>query len=284
MIEHTAIEEFYDAFSKRLLADYVYGNKRVMAQLQFLREAIAPNTRCILVVGCGSGQTAHFIAARVARDARVLALDISEKNISIATSLFSHKRVEYLVGDILVDPVPGVWDVVVLPDVYEHVPENARGALHARLRTLLAEHGKVLLTLPSPGHQEMLHASGSGLQIVDETVTLQDLQRLADDLNAAVSYFALISVWANNDYVHAVIERGALRETSIRAEDLVAIKRQHRVPPRLVDGIMKIAGRFSDELRTRLRRWRVRRVMGHDCLPVGRGGEADSSAQTAEAP
>jgi len=283
-MERRAVGAFYDAFSNRLLADYVYGNKRVMAQLQFVREAIAPNTRCILVVGCGSGQSAHFIATRVARAARVLALDISEKNISIARSIFSHKRVEYLVGDILVDPVPGVWDVVVLPDVYEHLPADARGALHTRLRTLLVEHGKVLLTLPSPGHQEMLRALGSGLQIVDATVTLQDLQRLADDLNAAVSYFALVSVWANNDYVHAVIERGALQETPIKPKDRLPIKRQRRTPPRLVDWIMKVVGRFSDGLRARARRWRVRRVMGHDCLPVRRGGEGDSPAPTAEAP
>ena len=64
----------------------------------------------------------------------------------------------------------------MLPDIYEHPPQEARGRLSAR-SACSPEGGLVLLTAPTPGHQAALRRPGKGLQPVDEEVSLPDLVR-----------------------------------------------------------------------------------------------------------
>ena len=203
-----ATQRFYDQFSSRFVRDYVWGNLRVERQLKFLAAAIPPAVRTALVIGCGSGESARFVAHRVARGSTVLGVDISSESLRLARALNSHPRVRYEQLDVLSDELEGIFDVVILPDVYEHIPAAMRRVLHQKLDGALAEEGRVLLTFPSPGHQAALAAAGEGLQIVDEVVTLDDMRDLARDVRAELTYFNLISVWRANDYVHAGITRG----------------------------------------------------------------------------
>jgi SAM-dependent methyltransferase len=211
-----------------------------MAQFDFLRDALPRQVRSVLVIGCGSGQGAHFVATRVARQARVLGVDISPASIAIAEKLFAHSRIEYRCMDVATEGLSGVWEVIVFPDVYEHIPVAARPGLHQQLRSALAPNGLLLLTLPSRWHQEMLHVRGSGLQIVDETVTLEDLQQLARDIDGNITYYAMVSVWGGHDYVHAVLERGRSSELPIGGHDRVPI---HRCQPPLRARLRLVAGR-----------------------------------------
>jgi len=226
MTDARRVEAFYDAFSERLLRDYLIPNRRVLAQCTFLRDALSGDERRVLVIGCGSGQVTHEIAATMTRRADVFGVDISGSNIAIAVALFGGRRLSYQRLDVLEDAVDGTWDVIVLPDVYEHIPATSRELLHGKLKRMLGESGRILLTFPSPGHQAMLHAMGVGLQVVDETVTLDDIMRMADDVDAAMTYFGYVSVFRTNDYVHAVLERGCDDVRPIIATDRLRIKRQ----------------------------------------------------------
>lgn len=51
-------------------------------------------------------------------------------------------------------------------------------------QNLLDDRGKVILTVPSPAHQEYLHRKGEGLQIIDEDVTLENLVCMAGEVAA----------------------------------------------------------------------------------------------------
>src|SRR5262244_10608 len=86
-------EKFYDVFSKRFLDDYVEKNDRVVAQKSLLKSAIHPEVANILIVGCGSGETAYFLAKHT--KANILAVDISSEALTLATRLFAHPRIEY---------------------------------------------------------------------------------------------------------------------------------------------------------------------------------------------
>jgi len=221
-----AVERFYDGFSARLLRDWIEGNRRVECQFRFLREALPASLGSILVVGCGNGAVARRLAARVAPRARVLALDLSGENVDVARRFFGHPRVEFRRADIIRDRVEGPWHAIVLPDVYEHIPASERPGVHARLAALLAPRGRLLLTLPSPGHQAWLRARGEELQVVDESVELSDLIALADDVGGTLAYYNRVSVWRTDDYVHAVIERGDPKPHPVGPPDQVPLKTQ----------------------------------------------------------
>lgn len=218
------VESYYDRFSKRLVRDLIYGNERIQQQLEFLSRAIPADTKSVLVIGSGSGQAVHFIASKVAPNAKVLAVDISANNLELGKTLFSHQNVEYRKIDITRDEVNGQWEVIVLPDVYEHIPRPVRDKVHAALDKLLSTNGRILLTLPTPGKQRALVEGGEGLQIVDEIVTLEDLAGLAASVHATLTYFNMISVYDTNDYIHSVIERHAESIRKITKNDMVPLK------------------------------------------------------------
>jgi SAM-dependent methyltransferase len=77
----------------------------------------------VLDVGCGNGALSHDIAVR--SGAEVLALDLSTESIIEASGRYPHPRVTYLAGNIMEEPVPGTFDVVVLSNVLEHVADRA---------------------------------------------------------------------------------------------------------------------------------------------------------------
>lgn len=230
----SSVQEFYDAFSGKLVRDYVNGNLRIDFQLGFLKRCVPPNAGSVLVIGCGSGHAPFFIAQKVAPRARILAVDISPENIGVARSLFRHKRIEYRRLDVLAEAPAGSWDVIVLPDVYEHIRTSDRPLLHRNLASSLDERGRVVMTFPSEGHQEMLRRRGAGLQVIDEVVTLDDLQVMAGEVSAALTYFAMISVWSTNDYVHAVMERLPEQMCPLSACSPLSIKGEAGGPGRML--------------------------------------------------
>ncbi|MEE8106864.1 MAG: class I SAM-dependent methyltransferase [Planctomycetota bacterium] len=242
------IEAYYDEFTENFVRDFIEGNERVRRQLRFFHGALPAAAEKVLVVGCGSGEGAYHVACQGASNTEVLAVDLSGKAIEIAQRLFPHPRVEYRKLDVLTEHLEGSWDAILLPDVYEHIPSDRRGDLHARLRALLAHDGVVLITVPSPGKQEALRVRGDGLQIIDETVTAMDIAKMGDELGAPLSYMRLVSVWEQDDYMHAVLSRGAARVAPLA---------------RRPEGLVRRARRFLDKhIGHRIRRRRVQRALG----------------------
>jgi len=214
-------EKFYDVFSKRFLDDYVEKNDRVVAQKSLLKSAIHPEVANILIVGCGSGETAYFLAKHT--KANILAVDISSEALTLATRLFAHPRIEYRRLDVIREFLEGPWDVIFFPDVYEHIPAAFRHRLHHVLDGLLSENGQIILTVPSQFKQECLRATG-GLQIVDEVITLDTLLELAKGVHGALTYLNLLSVWDSGDYIHAIVGRRSPFLTALSQNDMVPLR------------------------------------------------------------
>jgi 2-polyprenyl-3-methyl-5-hydroxy-6-metoxy-1,4-benzoquinol methylase len=76
----------------------------------------------VLDVGCGIGAVAYDLAER--SGAWVVGVDLSPENIETARSRYRHPRVEYRVEDGLRDNRDGRFDVVVLSNILEHLPER----------------------------------------------------------------------------------------------------------------------------------------------------------------
>lgn len=257
MPKHADIAAFYDSFSDKLLRDYIEGNPRVDCLGQFLRDAVAAPTAGILEIGCGCGANAHYLATRVSPVATIHAVDISPRNIQLARLLFAHPRIEFRVADAAAVDL-GQHDVIILPDVYEHIEPARRDAFHANLARSLAPRGRVLLTLPSPAWQRAQRAAGEPMQIVDEEIGLAELQRLAADLQAELTYYAHVNVWRTGDYVHAVIERTAEAPHRVGPTDRLGIRRCAAPYPWL--GRRTLAGWYG-RLRRWVRRQRVNRAL-----------------------
>jgi SAM-dependent methyltransferase len=78
----------------------------------------------VLDVGCGIGYLAYDVAEKTG--AFVLGVDINPDNISQATNQFSHPNIRYQVADILKFVPEEHFDVIILSNVLEHLPERPK--------------------------------------------------------------------------------------------------------------------------------------------------------------
>jgi hypothetical protein len=77
-----------------------------------------------------------------------------------------------------------------------------RPRLHAVLTRPSPPGVPWVLTLPSPQHQDHLAGRNPGwLQIVDETVRLEDLRTLAVDLGSGIVCFPAFQFLLKNNYI-----------------------------------------------------------------------------------
>ena len=226
------IAQFYDGFSCRLLHDYIEGNARLAAAIDRVSSCIDQSTRTVLDIGCGIG---HSAAEYLRRHPHVgiTAVDISERNIETARKLFGELPIRFERSDLADGRIQGQFDVLALVDVYEHIPRNDWRGFNQLLADRLSERGTLVVTTPSPMHQDYLRAhEPGGLQIVDETVTQRDVMNLCEDLGGNLAVYEFVSIWRRNDYLHFVIQRdlpygvAARREEETRRPNWVQRKRR----------------------------------------------------------
>lgn len=97
----------------------------------------------VLDIGCGMGAVAYDVAEKAG--AYVVGIDLSTANIAVALERHRHSRVEYRVGDGLQDLSDGPFDVVMLSNILEHLPE--RPAFLRRVQEA-ARPSRILLRVP----------------------------------------------------------------------------------------------------------------------------------------
>ena len=203
-----AIAAYYDAACERCVRDYVHGNARIQHATEFALAELKPHrANRVLEIGCGIGSSSYAMYQSCA-GLEVVGVDISESCIELARRLFPHPRLEFRVSAMQTAPVDGEFDAIVMLDVYEHIPRLQVPVFHDVLGKMLSRDGIILLTTPSPLHQARLaETNPAALQIVDETIGVEELARLAHDVDGTLTSFSYKRIWHTNDYVHSVIER-----------------------------------------------------------------------------
>lgn len=195
---------YYDKFSDNvLLKDFSRRNLRHVALMELCDAFIARGGR-ILEVGCGAGILSRHLARHASQ---VVSIDISERNIKLAKKYATSRKNHFVLMDIC-DGVGdlqarGPFDVILLPDVIEHIPIQKHKKLFDDLKSLLSANGIFILSYPSPAYQRHLKENNQqALQIVDEVVELIELLR---DSKLYIRYYALKDVWLHNQYAHLVL-------------------------------------------------------------------------------
>jgi len=207
-VDKQEITLFYDGFTEKLINDFIRGNPRFNRAVDKVCSQISASTRHILDVGCGIGASSYYYA-RHSPQVQVVGVDISPNNIATARRLFGTNNLEFKVSDLSTPPRDHPFDMVVMLDLYEHIPRKDWPGFNRVIKSQMDSVCTVVLTTPSVAHQEYLHRENpSGLQVVDETVTLPDLVQFADDIDAKFVSFEHVSIWRKNDYVHCLFQRG----------------------------------------------------------------------------
>jgi len=93
-------------------------------------------------------------------------------------------------------------------DVYEHIAIEDRMALHAAIKSLLGDDGRVFISVPTPATQQYARDHDpSGLQPIDEDIGLAEVMDAAAATETKVLYYREVGIWRYCDYAHFVLER-----------------------------------------------------------------------------
>jgi SAM-dependent methyltransferase len=100
----------------------IHTKHRHLRYHDFFVNRIKPN-ESVLDIGCGIGALAYNVAEKAG--AFVTGIDISSRNIDQAKANYAHPKVIYMVGDALKQLPKKSFDIVILSNVLEHLPERS---------------------------------------------------------------------------------------------------------------------------------------------------------------
>jgi cyclopropane fatty-acyl-phospholipid synthase-like methyltransferase len=229
---------FYDDYVAR--QEKVGVNARHHSIMGWLRRSgLRPGHR-VLEIGCGVGTLTELLAEDLEPGGSIVALDFSLKSIEGARerlARFNHVRL--VVGDVLDVELDGRFDVVVLPDVIEHIPIEQHSKLFGQVASWVRPKGFVLLHYPNPYHLEWCREhSPEVLQIIDQPIYADALVGNVYPHGLYLDSLQTYTIWVREgDYVAAVLKprAGTGTFTRLPAESPSLLTRIRRRVRRVVD-------------------------------------------------
>ncbi|MCV9388812.1 class I SAM-dependent methyltransferase [Reichenbachiella ulvae] len=207
MNQNTTVKVFYDNFKGKLLEDFLKPNIRIANAIRRSLLRIPCSTKSILDLGFGLGWSSYEFARHFPQ-AKIEAYDISKELYETARSLFQLPNLNYNNLDLTIEFPKGNYDVIILLDVFEHIPKAARTQFYNNISDALNPNGRVIMTCPTVDHQNYLRKNNpEGLQPVDEDVDLVILSEFSKNIQAEISLFENLNIWNPKDYLLAEISR-----------------------------------------------------------------------------
>ena len=199
---------FYDKYVDRQLRVGV--NERHEGILASLRRFGMKCGQHVLEIGSGVGTLTGLIAEELGPEGSLVGVDLSPKSIEVAgEKLASFANTSMLVGDILEMDFQESFDVIVLPDVIEHIPLESHSDLFRKVSGWLDPGGFVLLHYPNPHYLAWCREHRPELlQLIDQPIHADVLTANIYPHGLYLDYLETYSVWIEEgDYVVAVLRR-----------------------------------------------------------------------------
>jgi len=206
-IDSKDVVRFYDEYSSR--QQRVGVNKRHESIFRLLKEkGLKPNDK-VLELGCGIGTFTSLIIPYV-NEGEILAIDISDKSIEIANKTYSSSNTKFLAVDATTyDFKDKTFDVIVLPDVLEHIPIELHDELFNKLQSVLKENGFIFIHIPNPYFLEWCETNRpEDLQVIDQPITTDILVQNTYKNNLFIEELKTYSIWVKDkDYQYIVLRK-----------------------------------------------------------------------------
>lgn len=209
------VSAFYDAYSAQQVAKGI--NARHLRIMEWLEKfGLRPDAQ-VLEIGCGVGTQTELIA-KALRNGHLLANDISPRSVDLARERLKRtSNVTFLTGDIIGAKVEGTFDLIVLPDVLEHIPREQHGELFLKLSKLLAPKGNIVIHIPAPEYLEHLHRERPELlQVIDQALPIAELAPKFTAAGLYLHYLEQYPLWTDEDDACVLCLRHSLKDHAYR--------------------------------------------------------------------
>ena len=206
------VAEFYDNFAESQFESGIH--HRHLAIMQWLQKFGMPKSGNFLEIGCGVGTQTELILRYLNLDATVTAVDISIKSIEHAKRrLVKYANLTLIAGDIIDLNLNEKFDVIVLPDVLEHIPLELHNNLFKKLSYLLAPSGFMMIHIPHPNYLEWITSNRpEQLQIIDNPIYTNNLLGHAYKYGLYLVYLESYSIFTEPEDYQVIVLKNKLVE------------------------------------------------------------------------
>lgn len=201
--------------------DYVSRQKQVGVNLRHhsiiekLKYAGLKSHHQVLEIGCGIGTFTSLLVEEV-KEGSIVSMDISGKSIEEAKLVFGkYAQLELIHADVVEYNFKDItFDVVVLPDVLEHIPIEFHNKLFEKISKVLSPSGFVFIHIPNPYFLEWCHQyNPEMLQIIDQPITTDLLVRNTYPHGLYIHELKTYSIWVvEGDYQYIVLKPAISRD------------------------------------------------------------------------
>ena len=199
---------FYDQYVERQVRVGV--NARHRSILNFLLRFGMKGDSRVLEIGSGVGTVTGLIADTLTSQGSLVGADLSPKSIAAAQEAVGRRaNVDLRAGDVLEMGFGSEFDVVVLPDVIEHIPLTLHKELFDKVGAWVKPSGFVLAHYPNPLWLAWCHDHRPDLlQSIDQPIHADLLTSHAYGAGLYLDYLETYSLWvAEGDYQVVVLKR-----------------------------------------------------------------------------
>jgi len=197
--------EYYNVYVSRQVAAGI--NERHHSIIKKMLKLGLKKHMHVLEIGCGIGTVSELLLKHLT-NGTLLALDLSPDSIEVARQrLKKYKNAEFKAADIIETDIKAQFNMIMLPDVLEHIPLEQHHDMFIKLKQLLQPDGKIVIHIPNPYHLDYCRAQGMEMQIIDQGVYLTLLINNLKDTGLFISYLEVYNIWVNEgDYQFIVLE------------------------------------------------------------------------------
>ena len=147
---YSDVSKYYDSEWAKLEKEKLTGiNSRHRYILKFLLENGMKSSDSILEIGCGIGTLSSFICSKL-KKGHLTGVDISPETIEQNKVRYKHiKNVDFIVSDMTDFSIDKKYDIIILPDVLEHIPIEAHDNIFKTIKGLIKPEGFIFINIPN---------------------------------------------------------------------------------------------------------------------------------------
>ncbi len=169
---YSDVSKYYDSEWAKLEKEKLTGiNSRHRYIIKYLIENGMKSNHSVLEIGCGIGTLSLFICSKL-KKGKLTGVDISRETIEQNKTRYKHlNNVEFIVSDMTDFSIDEKYDIIILPDVLEHIPIEAHDNIFKTIKNLIKPDGFIFINIPNPYALEYLHVHHKELlQIIDQPI------------------------------------------------------------------------------------------------------------------
>jgi 2-polyprenyl-3-methyl-5-hydroxy-6-metoxy-1,4-benzoquinol methylase len=221
-IKKQEVIDFYHNYTKRQIEHGI--NERHKSIISKAVKSGMKPFHSVLEIGCGVG-TETKLLGEFLNKGKLYSYDIAPENIRIAKeSLSGFRNVELDVADATKLILDEVFDVIIMPDVIEHIPLELHARMFQNMSKMLKPDGFIFIHIPNPEYLAWCHENRKEiLQIIDQPIYTSELLNNLQGTNLTITSLETYSIWVEKGDYQFIVLRKKNTDFSKQVENRISI-------------------------------------------------------------